>query len=52
MGHKVFIVEDEPDLRDTLKYNLENEGFSVKAFSNGEDFLSSVHKNWYSYVNC
>ena len=45
MGHKVFIVEDEPDLRDTLKYNLENEGFSVEAFSNGEDFLSSVDKN-------
>jgi two-component system phosphate regulon response regulator PhoB len=45
MGHKVFIVEDEPDLRDTLKYNLENEGFIVEAFSNGEDFLSSVDKN-------
>ena len=45
MGHKVFIVEDEPDLRDTLKYNLENEGFSVEAFSNGETFLSSVYKN-------
>ena len=45
MGHKVFIVEDEPDLRDTLKYNLENEGLSVEAFSNGEDFLSSVDKN-------
>ena len=45
MGHKVFIVEDEPDLRDTLKYNLENEGFNVEAFSNGEDFLSSVDKN-------
>ena len=45
MGHKVFIVEDEPDLRDTLKYNLENEGFNVEAFSNGEDFLSSVNKN-------
>ena len=45
MGHKVFIVEDEPDLRDTLKYNLENEGFSVEAFSNGEAFLSSVDKN-------
>ena len=50
MGHKVFIVEDEPDLRDTLKYNLENEGFSVKAFSNGEDFLSSVNKNKPSLV--
>lgn len=45
MGHKVFIVEDEPDLRDTLKYNLENEGFSVEAFSNGEDFLGSVDRN-------
>ena len=45
MGHKVFIVEDEPDLRDTLKYNLENEGFSVEAFSNGEAFLCSVDKN-------
>ena len=45
MGHKVFIVEDEPDLRDTLKYNLENEGFGVEAFSNGEDFLSSLDKN-------
>ena len=42
MGHKVFIVEDEPDLRDTLKYNLENEGLSVEAFSNGED-LSLIH---------
>ena len=45
MGHKVFIVEDEPDLRDTLKYNLENEGFNVEAFSNGEAFLGSVDKN-------
>ena len=45
MDHKVFIVEDEPDLRDTLKYNLENEGFRVEAFSNGEDFLSSVDRN-------
>ena len=45
MGHNVFIVEDEPDLRDTLKYNLENEGFSVEAFSNGEDFLGSVDRN-------
>ena len=45
MGHKVFIVEDEPDLKDTLKYNLENEGFSVKAFSSGEAFLGSLDKN-------
>ena len=45
MTNKVFIVEDEPDLRDTLKYNFENEGFSVEAFSNGESFVDSIQKN-------
>ena len=30
MAKKVFIVEDEPDLRDTLQYNFENEGFKKK----------------------
>ena len=45
MTSKVFIVEDEPDLRDTLTYNFENEGFTVKSFSNGEPFLESLTKN-------
>ncbi len=45
MTSKVFIVEDEPDLRDTLTYNFENEGFTVKSFSNGESFLKSLAKN-------
>ena len=45
MTHKLFIVEDEPDLRDTLKYNFENEGFKVEAFSNGESFLDILQKN-------
>ena len=45
MTHKLFIVEDEPDLRDTLKYNFENEGFKVEAFSNGESFLDLLQKN-------
>ena len=45
MTHKLFIVEDEPDLRDTLKYNFENEGFKVKAFSNGETFLDVLQNN-------
>ena len=42
MTKKVFIVEDEPDLRDTLQYNFENEGFKVKSFSNGESFLETI----------
>ena len=44
MTKKVFIVEDEPDLRDTLQYNFENEGFKVKSFSNGESFLETIKK--------
>ena len=45
MTNKVFIVEDEPDLRDTLKYNFENEGFLVEAFGNGESFVEFIQKN-------
>ena len=42
MAKKIFIVEDEPDLRDTLQYNFENEGFKVKSFPNGESFLETI----------
>ena len=42
MTKKIFIVEDEPDLRDTLQFNFENEGFKVKSFPNGETFLETV----------
>ena len=42
MAKEIFIVEDEPDLRDTLQFNFENEGFIVKSFSNGESFLEAT----------
>lgn len=45
MTNKVFIVEDEPDLRDTLEYNFENEGFQVESFANGESFIDFIEKN-------
>lgn len=45
MNQKIFIVEDEPDLRDTLKYNFENEGFKVQSFANGESFLDTINHN-------
>ena len=44
MTSKVFIVEDEPDLRDTLTYNFESEGFTVESFPNGESFLKALEK--------
>ena len=45
MPHRIFIVEDEPDLRDTLSFNFENEGFEVYSFPDGEKCLTSVKKN-------
>ena len=45
MPHRIFIVEDEPDLRDTLSFNFENEGFKVSSFPDGEKCLTSLKKN-------
>ena len=36
---KILIIEDEPDIRDTLVYNFKNEGFKVKSESSGKDAL-------------
>ena len=44
MANTIYIVEDEPDLRDALVYNFKNEGFKVKSFANGESCLSKVNK--------
>ena len=45
MAHKIYIVEDEPDLRDALAYNFENEGFKVKTFADGESSLELINTN-------
>ena len=33
----ILIIDDEEDIRDILKYNLEKEGFQVDVSSNGEE---------------
>jgi two-component system, OmpR family, alkaline phosphatase synthesis response regulator PhoP len=35
----ILVVDDEPDIRDLLSYNLEKEGFDVLTASNGRDAL-------------
>ncbi len=36
---KLLIIEDEPDIRETLSYNFKKEGFKVEVASNGTDAL-------------
>ena len=40
----VYIVEDEPDIRETLAYNLSQEGFKVSEFSDAESCLDEIQK--------
>jgi len=42
MAHTVLIVEDEADLRETLAYSLETEGFVVKAAGSGAEGLAQA----------
>ena len=44
LDRKVLIVDDEPDLRELLTYNLSAAGFSVQAVGNGTDGLAAVQK--------
>ena len=44
MSQKIYIVEDEPDIRETLKYNFSNEGFEVFTAPDGEEALTNIKK--------
>jgi two-component system phosphate regulon response regulator PhoB len=44
MNQKIYIVEDEPDIREALKYNFLNEGFKVYTSPDGEEALSNIKK--------
>ena len=44
MSQKIYIVEDAPDIRETLKYNFSNEGFEVFTSPDGEEALSNIKK--------
>ena len=41
---QIFVVEDEPDIRETISYNLTQEGFKVFQFSDAESCLSKLKK--------
>jgi DNA-binding response OmpR family regulator len=41
---KVLIVEDDPTLRDTLRYNFEHEGYEVSAAADGRQALELAQR--------
>jgi DNA-binding response OmpR family regulator len=42
MSDLVMVIEDEKEIRDLLKYNLERAGFRVAAFADGEKGLEQL----------
>ncbi len=43
MARTVLIVEDEADLVEVIRYNLEREGMSVQAVGSGEEGIAQAH---------
>ena len=42
---KVLIADDEPDILEILKYNLENEGYVVFTAKNGDEAIEKAKRN-------
>lgn len=42
--YKILLVDDEPDIIEFLKYNLEKEGYSVFTGNNGQEAISLAEK--------
>tara|TARA_A100001388_G_scaffold163064_1_gene121683 strand:+ start:3674 stop:4360 length:687 start_codon:yes stop_codon:yes gene_type:complete len=45
VSKRVLVVEDEPDLRSTLEFNLKSENYKVTTVSDGESALAEISKN-------
>lgn len=41
---KILIVDDEPDIRELIEYNLKKEGYQVYTASNGQEGVSEAKK--------
>ena len=46
----ILIIEDEPDIRKNLEYNLSREGFNVSSVSSLKDGFKSLDSNTYSLI--
>jgi len=42
--HKILIVDDEPDIRELIEYNLKKEGYQVFTASNGQEAVAEAKR--------
>ena len=47
---KILVVEDEQDIRDLLVFNLQKNGFNVRAVDNGEKALSLIRADNFDLI--
>jgi len=43
--HTILVVDDEPDIRELIEYNLKKEGYQVFTATNGKEAISQAKKN-------
>lgn len=44
LKHKILIVDDEPDIRELIEYNLKKEGYQVYTASNGQEGVTEAKR--------
>ncbi|VVB82928.1 Chemotaxis protein CheY [uncultured archaeon] len=49
-GKKIIVVDDEPDIRESVKDILEDNKISVETAENGKDFIKKISKNKFDLV--
>ena len=47
---KILIIEDERQIADSIKFNLEKEGFAVKVAENGNDGLGLIDSEYFDLI--
>ena len=50
LNKEILIVDDEPDIREILQFNLESEGFGVETVASAEQALSLLEKDSYRQI--
>lgn len=50
LRRRILIVDDEADISDLLKFNLEQEGYDISSLHKGEDVLHTLRSNHFDLI--